>query len=483
MSAPVESLRGAPAVELAQGALAGYGEAWIVGGAVRDALLGRPVVDLDLAVAGAEADAAGRIAAAGTGFAFELSSEFGSWRALAGDRSWHVDVSRLRGETIELDLAQRDFTINAIAVGLLDPSAETIDPHGGLADLERRVLRAVSQRSFSDDPLRILRAARLAAELELELESATTGLALDLAERAAEPAGERQLAELRLLVTGPDPLRGLELLDRLGATPAVLPELAALRRVEQNLNHHLDVHDHTLEVLANLLEVEHDLDRFAGDAAPEVAELLAEPLADELSRGGALRFGAILHDIGKPATRRVNEAGFVSFAGHDREGAMLVRAVCARLKTSRTLSRHLEQLTLHHLHLGFMVHERPLSRRRLYDYLRLTAPVAADVSLLTVADRLAARGGGPTATEQVIEDHLELVREVLPEALAWHREGPPRVPIAGDELAAAIGIAPGPELGEQQAELEAAVFAGEVDTAEQAIGFASARAGSPAPEA
>lgn len=472
MRTSVESLRAAPAVELARSALAGLDSAWIVGGAVRDALIERPVVDLDLALPGDPATAARRIAGAGEGFAFELSSEFGSWRALAGDRSWHVDVSRLRGGTIEQDLAQRDFTVNAIAVELFEPAAAPIDPHGGCADLERRVLRAVSQRSFSEDPLRILRAARLAAELGLELEPATTSLALDLAERASEPAGERQLAELRLLVTGPDPLRGLGLLDRLGATPVVLPELAALRRVEQNPNHHLDVHDHTLEVLANLLEVERDLERFAGDAAAEVAELLAEPLADELSRGGALRFGAILHDIGKPATRRVNDAGFVSFAGHDREGATLVRAVCARLKTSRALSRQLEQLTLHHLHLGFMTHERPLSRRRLYDYLHLTEPVAADVSLLTVADRLAARGGGPTAAPEMIEAHLELVREVLPEALAWHRQGRPRAPIAGDELAAAVGIEEGPELGRLLAAVEAAVFAGEVETAEQAIEFA-----------
>ena len=141
---------------------------------------------------------------------------------------------------------------------------------------------------------------------------------------------------------------------------------------------------------------------------------------------------------------------------------MIVREACARLKTSRALSRHLEALTLHHLHLGFMTHERPLSRRRLYDYLKLTEPVAADVTLLTVADRLSARGTGPTATPEMIEAHLELAREVLPEAIAWHRDGPPRAPIAGDELADALGIEPGPELGRLLDEIEAAVFTGEV---------------------
>lgn len=472
MSAVVAALRRAPAVEVASAALADAGDAWMVGGAVRDALAGRDVVDLDLAVAGDHAAAARLVADAAGGPAFELSAEFGTWRALARDRSWHVDVSGLRGESIAADLGQRDFTVNAIAVPLGEDDAEPIDPAGGVPDLSGRVLRAVSDRGFAADPLRILRAARLGAELGFELDPGTAELARASVERAGEPAGERQLAELRLLVGGPDPLRGLALLDELGATAVVLPELDRLRGVVQNPNHHLDVHGHTLEVLARLLDVERDLDRYVGDAAVDLRDLLAEPLADELDRRTALRFAAILHDTGKPMTRQERVGGFVSFVGHDREGAAIVRGACARLKTSRALSRHLEALTLHHLHLGFMSHERPVSRRRLYDYLRLTAPVAADVTVLTIADRLAARGSGPTASSEMIEAHLGLAREVLPEAIAWHRDGPPRSPVAGDELAAALGIEPGPELGRLLAEIEAAVFAGEVSTPDEAIALA-----------
>ncbi len=464
------SLADTKAVAIVRDAVSGDG-AWIVGGAVRDALLGRAVVDLDLAVAGDERITAKAIAQASGGPAFELSAEFGTWRVLAPGREWHVDVSRLRGDTIEMDLGERDFTVNAVAVAVADPDTP-IDPHHGLSDLEARRLRAVSERCFADDPLRLLRAARLGAELDFAIEPGTGALARQSAGRAGEPAGERQLVELRKLIAGPDPLGGLALLDDLGATPGVLPELEALRGVEQNLNHHLDVHGHTLEVLSNLLDVERDLERFAGDAADDVRALLDEPLADELTRGGALRFGAVLHDAGKPVTRQEHGEGRVSFIGHDREGATIVRNACARLKTSRALARHLEALTLHHLHLGFMTHERPLPRRRLFDYLRLTAPVAADVTLLTVADRLAARGGGPTATPEMIEAHLALAREVLPEAVAWHRDGQPRAPIAGDELAAALGIEPGPELGRLLAEVEAGVFTGEVRTRDDAIAVA-----------
>ncbi len=472
-----EGLSRAPAVAVAREALAGADEhAWIVGGAVRDAIAGREIVDLDLAVAGGAGVAARRIADACGGAVFELSAEFGTWRALAPDRSWHADVSTLRGETIEADLAQRDFTVNAIALDLGDLERPPIDPHGGITDIEKRALRAVSAESFSDDPLRVLRAARLRAELGFELEDQTAALARASAPLVADTAGERQFAELRMLVTGPAPLLGLAALEDLEATDYVLPELAALRGVGQNPNHHLDVYGHTLEVVATLLSVEADLDRFAGESAGEVRALLCEPLADELTRGGALRFGALLHDTGKPITREEREGGFVSFVGHDREGAAIVRSACARLKTSRTLSRHLEALTRHHLHLGFMIAQRPLSRRHLYRYLRLTEPVAADVTLLTVADRLSARGSGPTATPEMIDAHLELAREVLPEALRWHRNGPPRAPMPGDELAAAVGIEPGPELGRLLEEIEAAVFAGEVNSAADAIRVARALA-------
>jgi poly(A) polymerase len=461
-----ERLDASPLVGLARRALAGGADAWIAGGAVRDAALDREVTDLDLAIAGDPEQAAKAIAREGDGHAFELSAEFATWRAVARDHAWQVDITALRAETIEADLAARDFTLGAVAVALA--GGEPIDPFGGLADLERRRLRVVAEGSFRADPLRLLRAARLAAELGLELDPPTATLARSVAQLAAGAAGERQLAELRRLMGGPDPLRGLALLDELGLTAVVLPELESLRGVEQGPNHHLDVHGHTLAVLERTLEVESDLERFAGGRAEEARRLLAEPLADEMSRGTALRFGALLHDIGKPATRGERD-GYVTFIGHDSVGAKIVAGVCRRLRASQRLSRHLWALTLHHLRLGFMVHEAPLPPRRVHEYLRATEPVAADVTLLTVADRLSARGSGPFATEEAIEAHLDLARQMLAAALDWHRDGPPEPLLRGDELAAELGIAQGPELGDLLAELEGAQYAGELSTREQAI--------------
>ena len=369
-----------------------------------------------------------------------------------------------RALLVRRDLRLRDFTVNAIAAPL--HGGGPIDPTGGATDLASSILRATSERSFADDPLRLLRAARIAAALGLEVEAGTIELARSDAARAAEPAGERQFAELALLLTGPDPLRGLALLDELEATPVVLPELDALRGVRQSANHHLDAHGHTLEVLRRALEVEADVATYAGAAASEVEAILAEPLADGLTRRDGLRFAALLHDVGKPATRREKD-GWVSFIGHDAVGAEMVRELCRRLRTSSRFAAYLASLTRDHLVLGFMVRDRPLPPRRVLDYLRRTSPWPVDTTLLTVADRLSAQGG--SVPSEAIEGHLELAREMLEAAVEWERLGPPGPLLRGDEIAAELGIEAGPAIGEAVAELEAAQYAGEVSDRDAAV--------------
>lgn len=467
MVGELDKLAEAPVVVAVREALGDPEGVWIAGGAVRDAALGIAVADLDLAVAGEPGPIAKAIGKGLGEHAFELSAEFGTWRVASHQKGWQVDVTLLRGESIEADLGERDFTIGAMATPLADPT-QLLDPHGGLADLQKRLLRVVSERSFEDDPLRLLRAARIAAQLNLEVDAATVSLARKAAAHAADPAGERQLAELRQLLGGPDPVRGLSLLDELGLTAVVLPEVEGLRGVEQGPNHHLDVHGHTIAVLEHTLEVERDLPRFAGERAAEVEALLEEPLADEVSRRTALRFGALLHDIAKPATRS-EQGGFVGFRGHDVVGAETIGQICARLRASRRLTQHLQGLALHHLRLGFMIPEAPLPPRRVHDYLRATDPVGVDVTLLTIADRLSARGAGPLARPEMVEAHLSLARELIAAALDWRRDGPPAPLLRGDELAAALGIEPGPELGKSMAELEAAQYAGELSDREAAV--------------
>lgn len=433
---------------------------WIVGGALRDELLGRPVTDLDIAVEGDPEAAARELAAEVRGPVFRLSEAFGAWRVVDRREGRVYDFSPLQGETIEEDLAKRDFTVNAMARPR--KGGELIDPLGGREDLEARTLRVLGPAAYENDPLRPLRLARFAAELGFAPDRETERLTAAAAPRVAEASGERVFAELRRLVLAPDAVEGLALADRLGLLRAVLPELSDLHDVDQSHFHHLDVYGHTLEVLERLTELERD-------ATGELREVLEEPLADELTRGEALRFAALLHDIGKPATHDVRDDGRVTFIGHDRLGEEMVRAICRRLRTSERLSRFLEAVTRHHLVLGFLVHERPLDRRGVYRYLERTSPVEVEVTLLSCADRLATRGKN---AEPAIDAHLQLADELMPAALEWRRSGPPRVPVRGDELAQELGLEPGPELGRLLAELEEAAYAGEATERQQAIDLA-----------
>jgi len=433
-----------------------------VGGAVRDELLGREVTDIDIAVEGDPEAAARELAKELRGPVFRLSEAFGAWRVV-DRRSGHVyDFAPLQGETIEEDLRKRDCTINAMARERDAMDAELIDPLGGRADIDSRTLRVIGPEAYESDPLRPLRLARFAAELGFLPDAGTQRLTADAAARVPEASGERVFAELRRLVLAPGAVEGLALADRLGLLHAVLPELSDLHDVEQSHYHHKDVYGHTLEVLERLIELE-------DEAGGELREVLDEPLADELTRGEALRFGALLHDIGKPATHDVRDDGRVTFLGHDRLGEEMVRQVCRRLRTSERLSRFLEGVTRHHLVLGFLVHERPLDRRAVYRYLTRTSPVEVEVTLLSCADRLATRGKN---AERAIDAHLELARELMPAALEWHRAGPPSLPLRGDELAREAGIEPGPELGRVIEELREAAYAGEIEDRDDAVELA-----------
>jgi poly(A) polymerase len=471
-------------------------DTWIVGGAVRDELLGRPVRDVDVAVAGDPAPVARAIATRVGGPVFRLSEAFGAWRVIDRSRGRVFDVSPLQAGTIEGDLTQRDFTVNAMArpvdvvgagavgeasaAGLAAlaaaiaaealPHGDLIDPLGGRADLDARILRVLGPQAYERDPLRPLRLARFAAELGFRPDPETERLTAQAAPRTATAAGERIFAELRRLVIADGALEGVALADRLGLLEAVLPELSELHDVEQSHYHHLDVYDHTLEVLGQQIELEGRLeDVFGPKDAAGLRRILDEPLADELTRAQALRFGALLHDIGKPATRATRPDGRITFIGHDRLGERMIRSLCRRLRTSDRLARFLEGLTRHHLVLGFLVHERPLDRRHVYRYLAHTSPVEVEVTLLSCADRLATRG---RRAGEATEAHLELARELMRAALDWREHGPPKLPIRGDELARELGIEPGPDLGRLLAELTEAAYAGEVTTRDEAVAVA-----------
>ncbi|HEY1450688.1 MAG TPA: HD domain-containing protein, partial [Solirubrobacteraceae bacterium] len=305
--------------------------------------------------------------------------------------------------------------------------------------------------------------------------------------------------ELRRIIAAEQALRGLHMLSELGAMAVVLPELEALRGVEQNRFHHADVHGHTLEVLERTIELnafvvgastspgggstigtegESERTRLEvvfGEHRETVGEFLSAPLADGLTRAEALRWGALLHDAAKPLTRGVRPAdGRVTFIGHDERGAALAREVLGRLRASERLRAHVAALVRNHLRLGFLVHEpQPLARRTVFSYLQATSPVEVDVTLLSIADRLATRGD---RAQEAIDAHLHVAKGMLADALSWHEHGPDQPLLRGDELGAQLGIELGPRIGELLSELAEAQYAGEIATREQALAYLQAGA-------
>ena len=457
-------------------ALAGE-RAWLVGGALRDRAAGppdaRPRRRRRRRRRAAPRAASGRGAG---GASFELSDQFGAWRVVARDRSWQVDITPLQGGSLEADLAARDLTVNAMAEPLA--GGELVDPHGGASDLDRKRLRMVSADAFAADPA--AHAARRAPGHRARLRDRPRHRGRGPRARAGagrhRPGARLHRAAPRSC--GADAaVRGLALMDELELVAAVLPELAALRGVEQNPYHHRDVHGHTLEVLQASIDLERDPAAALGDealAAP-VRALLAEPLADELTRGGALRFGALLHDIAKPQTRtelprRSHRLSPPRRAGR-RDGAR--RAGAPARQRAAALARGGADAPSPAPGLP-----RPRACRSTATSSTATCEDRAGRgrrhAAVSVADRLATRG---RKADEAIARHLELAREVLAEALARRAAGPQPPLVRGDELAAELGIARGPELGELMTQIAEARFAGEVSTREEALALAKAARG------
>lgn len=447
-------------IEDLRGPLAAVGDgAWIVGGGLRDALAGLPVADIDLAVAGDPAAAAARLARAHRAQRFALSRQFGAWRLSGGTLPAQVDITPIQGGDLAADLALRDLTVNAMALPVLG-APRLIDPHGGEADLRARVLRAVGPRTFRTDPVRILRVARLAEQLGYAVEATTAAQARAAAPHIWDKAPERLRDEIYRMICLPRAWRAFAGLDALGGLGALVPELERARGLDQSPYHHKDVLGHTLEVVEHACVLRDDPSRvFRGDG-PHVAAILAEPLADGRTRGQVLALSALLHDAAKAQTRGELPNGRVTFLGHDRQGAELAAGLLTRLRTAARARDVVAMCVREHLQLGFLVHAQPLSLRRIDAYLQRTAAAPAELIVLSVADRLATRG--PRSHEIQITRHLEVARTVMHAHLELRAREPIVSPIPGDVLAARLGRAPGPWLGEVMDVIRTAQLAGPI---------------------
>jgi len=445
--------------------LIGDGEAHFVGGCVRDVRLGRPLVDVDVVVPGDPAPAARRLARATGGSPFALSETHGAWRVVLDGRT--IDVTARRGGDIVADLGERDFTVNAMAIPVNGAGEDVVDPFGGLSDLADGRLRLVSDRVFTDDPLRLLRLARIAHELGFEVDPDAERLARRDAHLADRAAGERIYAEMRRLLAPEHPDAAVRLLDGLGVLEVILPEAGPMHGCEQSPFHHLDVFEHTLQVLDAAADIAAHPEHYLPHHADRLRVAMDEPVGDELDARTALRLAALFHDIEKPSTRTVSADGRVGFMGHDRKGAATTRRILRRWRAATSTIRFCMLLVAEHLRLGFMVHDRPLGRREAYRYLRATQPHVEASVVISLADRFATRG--VRARQAYVRAHAETADELL--ALVSELEAEERAPLLrGDEIAELTG-AEGARIGELVDALAEEQAAAAVTTRDEAVAF------------
>ncbi len=457
---------------LSRVSVAAAGRAYLVGGAVRDLLLGRKPRDLDVVLQGKPLPLAQSLEQDLQCKAIVLRESPGVVRL-----AWHggaqiLDLLELEG-TLEQDLRRRDCTVNAMALRLVGGAeglgAELQDPLGGKKDLEARLLRMTCEKALLQDPLRVLRVFRLSAQLAFNVERETEAAIKRHASVVRQAAPERVQEELLLLLDSTPCYEALKGCVASGVLLHVLPELGPLRGVGQDGYHHLDAFDHTLEVVRaveGVLLGQQPLLR--AELLERARTALARPFLAGCSEVAMLKLAALLHDLGKPLTRTVEEDG-THFYRHSVVGEEMATAIGERLRFSREAQRRVALLVREHLRPGFLADLEPPSPRALNRFFRRLGGEAVAALLLGLADRMAARG--PAASEEWLVRLARTANELLAEH--FRRLGHPeaKVLLDGHQIMARYGLQPGRLVGKALALLRRAQEEGLVHTPEQAQAF------------
>ena len=468
---------------------------YLVGGAMRDMLRNRFSHDLDFALPSNGIALARRVANALNADFMVLDEERDTGRVIFSDTDGSrtfLDFATYRnGSTLEADLRARDFTMNAIAY---DIHAQTvIDPLNGASDLRAKIIRACSPTSLHDDPVRILRAIRQAAAFDFKIELETRKAMKTAASLLPNISPERQRDEVFKILDGPKPDASMRALEMLGIFPHLLPELSAMKGVIQSPPHIYDVWEHTLSVLRHLERILTALR--LGYSAEETNDMLtglltlrlgrfreqfaahfAESLNTDRSVRSALFFAALYHDIQKPATRSVDEAGIIHFYKHDLQAAAVAAERARTFNLSNDEVERIEKIVLHHMRFHAFTnrveydHHEP-SRRSIYRFFRDAGEAGVDLVLLGLADLRGVRDHTLTQTSWIAA--LDVARILLENY--WEKReqtiAPPRL-VDGNDLMRELNLQPGRIIGQLLEAIRESQATGNVETREQALAFA-----------
>ncbi len=437
---------------------------YLVGGTVRDLLLGQSPHDLDLVCRNAR-EVASDIAGRNRASLVSMEKKPGEPCYRVVDRACagaFVDLAEMRGKDIREDLYQRDFTINAMALEIQEGGAfgELIDVMQGEEDIRMKIIRMVSDRALVSDPLRIVRAVRHAATLQFAIEEETLREMRQRALLLTEVSAERVLGELLLILETDRSARSFRQMDELGILAVLLPELTPMKKCSQNGYHHRDVWEHSLLVMENVEQILRDLAGHFGDDGNSVAASLTPGTVC------LIKLASLLHDVGKPETKDVRPDGMISFRRHDSVGAGMAKAVCARLKMPnrsrdfvvRMVREHLRPLVLSALGTKSSALVRWFGRMR---------DDAVPVLILGMADVMSSLGpaSGAEYRKRVIAGIKEIMHTYF--GSLRQRIASPLL-ITGDDVIA-MGMQPGIALGKLISRLRFAQDCGKINTREEAL--------------
>ena len=456
--------------------------AFAVGGAVRDLMLKKDTDDLDMLVLGNPWKMAQEVAALIKGHWFVLDEQHQTLRIVCKEegKNFTIDLAGAPNQKLGDNLRDRDFTVNAMAMEIEDYQLgrrqppewireRVIDPCGGLKDLDAALIRAVSGKALKEDPIRLLRAVRLAGQLNFELEEQTRTYIFLLSRSLEKSSPERIRDEFFKILALPQSAKQVREMEALGLLEVILPELTATRGITQNIHHELDVYNHSLAVLEKLENYPAESEKWIGENSllkEKIDSYLNESVADRCTRWIILKLAALLHDIGKPATRQEQKEGKITFYGHEKAGGKTAVNIAQRLRLSRKGEKLLVTLIAQHmrpLHLFLAPLHTQKARFRMFKQLEADT---LGVILLSLADRQA---GKSEEKKEEIKAYFKFARSLLETYIEDYNKFKAEKLIDGNEIIEALGLKPGAQIGRILEHIEIARMENKITTREEAL--------------
>ena len=439
-------------------------ELYLVGGSIRDKLLGKESFDTDFVVKGQNAVDIAKNFAEKTGRYFlVLDEKFEIARVVDKDKIHYFDFARCEKDDIFLDLARRDLTINSIALKVF-PEEEFIDLFDGQNDIKTKKIKIINEKNLLDDPLRILRIFRFASLLDFDIEKTTLNLAEKHYQLIKNVAPERILAEILKFFEGKNSAKYLVMMKNSGLLYELFEPLKEVKKIPPNSHHHLSLIDHSVETV-------HQIELGINRLPDFEKERLNSFQTNGVKYISLLKIGALLHDVGKPSTWSIEENGRHRFINHDSIGAELLKPVLKSMKFSKTQIKYITTLVKNHIYPSQLSRENETaSQKPIQRMFRKLSDATGDVIVLAMADRLSAQG--PAITREMTENNLNALKKymIMFEEFLKTAKPLPKL-LDGNEISEILNIEKGKKLGEIIKELQNAQMSGDVVSKEDAIAF------------